>query len=51
MSIFGIGFRMLLVALAVLVERVGSILRDNPLVRSFLASPPDGVEDDLREDG
>ncbi len=50
MGVFGAGFRILLVALAVLVERVGALLRDNPLFRRFVASPPEDLEHDLRDD-
>lgn len=50
MGVFGAGFRILLVALAVLVERIGSLFRENPLFRRFVASPPEDLEQDLRED-
>lgn len=38
MGIFGIGFRVLLVALALVVERVGAWFRDNPLLAGLIAS-------------
>lgn len=48
MSIFGIGFRIVLAALAVVIERVGALFRQNPLLRSFFASEaPAPREDDL----
>ncbi len=47
MAIFGIGFRIVLVALAVLFERIGSFLRESRLVQRFIASPPEDLEERL----
>ena len=35
MGLFGVGFRILLVALAVLQERLGALLRRKPVLRSL----------------
>lgn len=58
MTIFGMGFRIALIAVAVLLERIGSFVRRLPLeelarhpaVRRFLASWPDGLEEHLRRE-
>jgi hypothetical protein len=44
--IFGIGFRLLLVALAVAAERIGSFVRSNPWLRTLLASAAPKLPDD-----
>lgn len=56
MTIFGMGFRIALIAVAVLLERIGSFVRSMPLgalahhpaVQRLLASWPDGLEEHLR---
>lgn len=45
MTIFGIGFRLVIFALALVLERVGGFLRENPFLRRFVSSPPDGLDD------
>lgn len=58
MTIFGIGFRIALIAVAVLLERVGSFVRRMPLgalahhpaVERLLASWPEGLDEILRRE-
>lgn len=58
MTIFGMGFRIALIAVAVLLERVGSFVRRLPLgelahhpaVQRLLASWPEGLDEHLRRE-
>lgn len=58
MTFFGVGFRILIVALAVLLERIAGFLRRLPLedlmrhpaVRRLLASVPSDLERHLRSE-
>ena len=46
MMIFGIAFRLLLVALALMLERVGAWLRGNPWLAALIASRPPDLGDE-----
>ena len=50
MTIFGLGFRFLLIAFAVVLERVGTLLRELPWVQRVIGSPPGDLPDWMDRD-